>query len=78
MAFLTFLMYIGYKVLMSEFEDDFRFFKDAIESVPGEVDVVKAIEPQHLSRNDLQDRLNRKIAEAKVKKAKSSTPSNTH
>ena len=63
---------------MSEFEDDFRFFKDAIESVPGEVDVVKAIEPQHLSRNDLQDRLNRKIAEAKVKKAKSSTPSNTH
>ena len=52
---------------MEKFEDDFRFFRDAIESIPGETDTVIQMKPQNLSRNDLQERLTAKINQAKSK-----------
>ena len=55
---------------MSEFEDDFKFFRDAIECIPGEADTVMPSAPQNLSRNELQARLDAKIQIAQAKNSK--------
>ena len=53
---------------MENFDQHFRFFKDVVESMPGENDVVVQAAPQTFSRNELQAKLNTKIEEAKNKK----------
>lgn len=53
---------------MENFGHNFKFFKDLVESLPGETDTVPPLPPQKLSRTELQERLNAKIAQVQKKK----------
>ena len=54
---------------MDKVNDDFEFFRDLIETIPGEIEAVLPVHNQTLSRSELQDRLQAKLNEVKMKKS---------
>lgn len=55
---------------MDRLQDDYAFFQELIDTVPGESELVVENRTQTLSRTELQARLDAKISEAKEKAAK--------